>query len=194
MGDETKRRAARMEPEQRRQQFLDVAIRLFCEHGVDSTTMQQIAQGSGVSYGLFYHYFRSRDELLEAAIGRMSVLPQVQEYLGELDRPAREHLRGLPGFYLGLLEERRDIVWLVFSESRKRPWLAEKFGALAVLFRKALYDYLAARQACGEIRVGTDLDVATRVIWSYLFMRHLWIEEEPPAEEHLDVILSGLLA
>lgn len=155
--------------------------------------MQQIADGSGVSYGLFYHYFRSRDELLEAAIEKMSVLPEIQEYLGRTERPARLHLRELPGLYLNLLQPRRDIVWLVFSESRKRPWLAARFSDLAVLFRKALYDYLAARQAAGEIKAGTDLDVATRVIWSYLFMRHLWIEDEPPAEEHLDVILNGLL-
>ena len=90
------------------------------------------------------------------------------------------------------MEQRRDIVWLLFSESRKRPGLAQKLGELAVDFRAALSDYLQARIPHGEVRTDIDLDVATRLIWSYLFMRFLWIEDEPEVELHMAILLDGL--
>lgn len=92
------------------------------------------------------------------------------------------------------MEERRDIVWLIFSESRKRPALSQRLTELAEKFRKALKDYLEARSRHGEIREGTELEIATRVIWSHLFMRFLWIETEPDAKVHLEIILNGLLS
>jgi len=55
-----------------------------------------------------------------------------------------------------------------------------------------LADYLSARSVHGEVREGVDLDAATRLVWSYLFMRFLWIENEPNVELHMSIILDGL--
>ena len=184
----------RLPPEERKQQLLESALELFCEKGVDGTTMHQLAEHAGVSYGLFYHYFSSKDEVLNTAVRQTTVLPLIEEFLSAHDEPARSLLMGLPAFYLEVMETRREIVWLLFTESRKRPGLAEKLSELAVDFRKTLSDYLKARASQGEVREGIDLDVATRLIWSYLFMRFLWIESEPDAELHMSIILDGLCA
>ena len=182
----------RLPPEERKQQLLESALELFCEKGVDGTTMHQLAHHAGVSYGLFYHYFTSKDEVLQTAVRQTTVLPLIEEFLSHHQQSARTLLMKLPSFYLEVMETRREIVWLLFTESKKRPGLAEKLSELAVDFRKTLSDYLQARAAHGEIREGDDLDVATRLIWSYLFMRFLWIEDEPDAEQHMAIILDGL--
>jgi AcrR family transcriptional regulator len=182
----------RLPPEKRKQQLLESALELFCEKGVDGTTMHQLADHAGVSYGLFYHYFNSKDEVLNTAVRQTTVLPVIADFLSAHDQPARSLLMRLPNFYLEVMETRRELVWLLFTESRKRPGLAEKLAELAVDFRKTLSDYLKARAAHGEVREGVDLDVATRLIWSYLFMRFLWIENEPDVNLHMSIILDGL--
>jgi AcrR family transcriptional regulator len=50
----------------RRQQLLDAAMACFSRKGFQETTMQDISREAGVSYGVLYHYFRSKDEIIEA--------------------------------------------------------------------------------------------------------------------------------
>jgi len=52
--------------EQRRSDLLASSRRLFVEKGIAATTLEEITDGAGVSKGLFYVYFRSKDELVSA--------------------------------------------------------------------------------------------------------------------------------
>ncbi|MCS6828879.1 MAG: TetR/AcrR family transcriptional regulator [Caldilinea sp.] len=60
------------EYDERYAEFLDVAQRLFYQKGYDQTSVQDIIQEMGVAKGLFYHYFRSKADLLDALIERMA--------------------------------------------------------------------------------------------------------------------------
>ena len=51
----------------RRQQILSAALDLFAEHGRDGATNEEIAERAGVTPGLIYFYFRSKDDLFLAA-------------------------------------------------------------------------------------------------------------------------------
>ena len=104
-----------------------------------------------------------------------------------------QHLGALVPFYLELLEESREVVWLIFSESRKRPNLASRIEKLGEESRTALIDYLQARKDAGEVRADCDLEVTARLIWGHLFMRHLWVEPDaPPAEAAITELLRGV--
>lgn len=186
---------SRLSPEERKRTFVEVAIRLFFENGVESTTMQQIAKEAEVSYGLFYHYFRSKDDLLTAAVDELSKENIIGELLSHHEIPLREQLCRLSGKYLEMMEAQREIVWLFLSESRKRPSLAVRLHAAGQDMRRHLCDYLRARQALGEVREGIDLDAVARLLYSHLFLRHLWDEPEVPCvESFVDVLLQGVLA
>jgi len=50
----------------RRKQILEAALVLFLEKGINGTTMQDIADKAGISKGLIYRYFSSKNEILEA--------------------------------------------------------------------------------------------------------------------------------
>ena len=50
--------------ELKRQQILDGALKVFCEKNVASTTVDDICNKVGCSHGLFYHYYKNKDELL----------------------------------------------------------------------------------------------------------------------------------
>lgn len=61
------------DPEVRREEILDAAQALFTQKGYDATSIQDIIQAVGIAKGTFYHYFRSKLELLDAVIERLLV-------------------------------------------------------------------------------------------------------------------------
>lgn len=58
------------EYDERYNEFLDVAQRLFYQKGYEQTSVQEIIQAIGVAKGLFYYYFSSKADLLDAMIER----------------------------------------------------------------------------------------------------------------------------
>ena len=56
------------EYDERRAEILVTAERLFLEHGYDETSVELIINEIGIAKGTFYHYFRSKNELLDAIV------------------------------------------------------------------------------------------------------------------------------
>lgn len=56
------------EPEVRRQEIMDTALRLFGEKGYEKTSITDIAKAIGVAQGLCYRYFPSKEALFDSAI------------------------------------------------------------------------------------------------------------------------------
>ena len=56
------------EPEVRKQEMLDTAMRVFAEKGFEATTMKDIAAEMNVVSGLCYHYFQNKQQLYEEAL------------------------------------------------------------------------------------------------------------------------------
>lgn len=59
-----------MSASETRRQIVDVADRLFYEHGFEATSFADIAQEVGLSRGNFYYHFKTKDEILSAVIAR----------------------------------------------------------------------------------------------------------------------------
>lgn len=56
------------EPEVRKQEILDTAIKVFVDKGYDKTSISDIAKAMNISQGLCYRYFKSKEEIYDAAI------------------------------------------------------------------------------------------------------------------------------
>ena len=56
------------DPDERKQEIIDGAIRLFAEKGYDKTSISDIAKSLGISQGLCYRYFESKEQIYDAAI------------------------------------------------------------------------------------------------------------------------------
>lgn len=54
--------------DERRQEILDAAIRVFATKGYDKTSISDIAKESGISQGLCYRYFTSKEMIYDEAI------------------------------------------------------------------------------------------------------------------------------
>jgi AcrR family transcriptional regulator len=75
----TKPRPRTKPPEERRDELMNAAQRLFLKQGVPETTIEQITSGADVAKGTFYLYFSSKEDIL-AALG---------------DRFGQKHLEGI---------------------------------------------------------------------------------------------------
>jgi AcrR family transcriptional regulator len=60
----------RLSPQARREQLLDVALELAAQGDVAQVSAKEVAEHAGVSEGLVFHYFGTRQELVTAAVSR----------------------------------------------------------------------------------------------------------------------------
>ena len=108
------------EHDERRNELLDIAQKLFCEQGYTKTPISAIIKEAGVAKGTFYHYFKSKDDLIDGLAGRVS-----EEILKVIDIAlAKEELNAI---------ERFNTLCKVSAR-----WKAEHQGMLMVLI-KAMY-------------------------------------------------------
>ncbi len=58
--------------EERRNEILDVAERLFCAKGFDNTSTNDILEEIGIARGTLYYHFKSKEDILDAMIERLT--------------------------------------------------------------------------------------------------------------------------
>lgn len=59
------------EHDERKTEILDTAKSLFLSKGYDKTTVNDILKAIGIAKGTFYHYFKSKEEVMEAVVMRV---------------------------------------------------------------------------------------------------------------------------
>src|SRR5437016_13390047 len=98
----------------RRDAFLDVAQRLVQAKGFESMSIQDVLDELEVSKGAFYHYFDSKQALLEAVVERFAdgAMATVAPILGDPDLPA---LRKLEKVFAGIARWKAESKELVLA-------------------------------------------------------------------------------
>ncbi len=84
----------------RRQEILDGAMRLFIEKGYDKTSISDIAKYLGISQGLCYRYFTSKEEIFIAAIDEYakSIVDQMLKIITDPKLTLEEKIAGQISF------------------------------------------------------------------------------------------------
>jgi AcrR family transcriptional regulator len=118
--------------EDKRRQLLDAAVRVFARKGYHASRVGDIAEEAGVAHGLLYHYFKSKDDVLEAVFHEnWSVLLARIASVEETDEPAVDQLRHIAAIVLRTWLHLPDVVRVVIREFGRSPELAERIGELA---------------------------------------------------------------
>jgi AcrR family transcriptional regulator len=83
--------------EERREEIIEAASRLFLVKGYDRTTMKDVMERLQIAKGTIYHYFKSKEELLEAVLDSLvtDLVRQMEEFSAESQGNALERLRYL---------------------------------------------------------------------------------------------------
>jgi TetR/AcrR family transcriptional regulator, fatty acid metabolism regulator protein len=118
--------------EEKRRQLLDAAVRVFARKGFHASRVGDIAEEAGVAHGLLYHYFESKDQVLEAVFhDNWRVLLARIGSVEESDEPAADQLRHIAAVVLRTWLHLPDVVRVVIREFGRSPELAGRIGELA---------------------------------------------------------------
>ena len=151
--------------EDKRRLLLDAAVRVFARKGFHASRVSDIAEEAGVAHGLLYHYFDSKDEVLEAVFDEnWSVLLARIESVEQTDESAVDQLRHIAAIVLRTWLHLPDVVRVVVREFGRSPEVAERIGVLAQpIF--AIERVIARGIERGEFRQDVDPRFAATVVY-----------------------------
>jgi AcrR family transcriptional regulator len=106
-------------PEERKQELIDTAERLFLEKGYEQTTVADIVREIEVAQGTFYYYFSSKEEILEAIIEKdiTALEEDVRQIMSREDANAAIKLNAVVNSIIGISTSRREIMNYLHEES-----------------------------------------------------------------------------
>lgn len=185
----------RRQAERRRIQFIDTALEVFASQGFDGTSVKDLAEAAGATQGLLYHYFASKEALLEAALERHYFLPELRRIAApDRDGPAAEVLLELARGFASMLDERRAVVQLMLREAPSNPAVRERLDRGREEGVRLLADYLRSRVNVGELRPH-DCENSARLLFYAVLAAHLAnTPPDPFLPSVVHVLLHGLLA
>ena len=195
---------AKAPPVDRRRQILDAAIRVFARQGFHACRVSDIAREAGVAYGLVYHYFNSKDQVLnELFVERWSLLLAAIEEVDSRPIPPREKLDAVAGFIIDSYRHDTELRKVLIVEVTRA---ANSFGRTHLPEISQAYDLIAKivrdAQAAGDFR--DDVDPTFASMWFYGAIEQLlsgWVFELIPGGEQdferarvmvVDTICGGL--
>jgi AcrR family transcriptional regulator len=186
----------------KRQQLLGAAVRVFARKGFHASRVGDIAEEAGVAHGLLYHYFKSKDQVLEAVFhDNWSLLVARIESVEETDESAADQLRHISAIILRTWLHLPDVVRVVIQEFGRSPELAERIGELTLPI-DAIQRVITRGIEIGEFRKDIDPQFAATVVYGSIDeLLTGWVLGRLPADEEnvakaeqtlVEVILLGL--
>ncbi|PIP13075.1 MAG: hypothetical protein COT45_02315 [bacterium (Candidatus Stahlbacteria) CG08_land_8_20_14_0_20_40_26] len=106
------------EREERKNTILKAAMRVFSTKGFVTTTMNDIAREAGFSKSALYFYFGSKEEIFIEIIKK--IITDFKEFIEKLGRetiPTTEKIEKLFNTVLNYVEEKREIITILYSET-----------------------------------------------------------------------------
>ena len=146
----------------KRRLILDAAVRVFARQGFHTCRVSDIADEAGVAYGLVYHYFDSKDQILDTLfLERWDILLRAIQEVDEQPIPPREKLYAIAVLHRRLLparprpdegDHRRGHARREHVRPHPPPQIQNAYVGIAAIVEQA--------QADGEFRAGVTPDFA----------------------------------
>jgi AcrR family transcriptional regulator len=114
----------------KRRVILDAAVRVFAREGFHTCRVSDIADEAGVAYGLVYHYFKSKDQVLDTLfLERWDFMLDAIRETDARDVPARDKLAGIAGFIIDSYRHDPELMKVIIVEVTRA---ANSFGAVHI--------------------------------------------------------------
>lgn len=187
----------------KRRLLLEAAVRVFARRGFHAARVGDIAEEAGVAHGLLYHYFSSKEEVLETIFRETwaDLLAAVRD-VEESGEPAQEQLRQVAAILLRSWRRDPDLVRVLVRGVARSSELDRRVGDVGDAFA-AIERIVRRGQEAGELR--PELDARLTSVIFYGAIEELltgWVLELLPdsdedvarAEQTVVEIVSGGLA
>ncbi len=190
----------------RREAILQAAVRVFARRGFHACRVSDIAEEAGVGYGLVYHYFASKDEVLDTLfLERWNVMLEAIRAADAQEIPAREKLAAIASFIIDSYRHDPELMKVIIVEVTRA---ANSFGERHLGHIREAYTLIAQiverAQRDGSFRSGIDAQLAAMVFYGVIEqVLTSWIFGLLPTEDGdfertkrlvLDAVCGGLEA
>lgn len=174
----------------KRQLLLDAAIRVFARKGYHAARIGDIAQEAGVAYGLLYHYFASKERVLETVFrDTWTAMLEAVNGIEAAGGPAREQVRRVAAVVLGSWKLNPDLVRVLVREVTRSPHLQNEVGEIRQAM-DALERIVTRGQEAGEFRASLHPRLAAWVVYGALEeVLTGWVMGAPPENDE-DVAIA----
>jgi TetR/AcrR family fatty acid metabolism transcriptional regulator len=168
----------------KRRIILDAAIRVFAREGFHRCRVSAIANEAGVAYGLVYHYFRSKDEVLDTLFTeRWTLLLEEIAAVDARDLPIRDKLHAIASFIIDSYRHNPDLMKVIIVEVTRA---ANTFGRAHMDEISRAYEGIAQiirkGQDAGAFRSDFPAEFATLCFYGAIEqVLTAWIFEAMPA-------------
>jgi TetR/AcrR family fatty acid metabolism transcriptional regulator len=151
----------------KRRLILDAAVRVFARQGFHTCRVSDIADEAGVAYGLVYHYFQSKDEVLDTLfLERWNVMLEAIRETDAQEIPAREKLHAIASFIIESYRHDPDLMKVIIVEVTRA---ANSFGAVHLTKIAEAYGQIAGiveqAQKSGEFRDSVSAQFAAMAFY-----------------------------
>ena len=132
----------------KRRQILDAAVTVFARQGFHATRVSDIADEAGVAYGLVYHYFNSKDQVLnELFLERWSLLLAAIDEADASDQTPRQKMAVVAGFIVDSYRHDPELMKVIIVEVTRA---ANSFGRTHLEEIRRAYEGIAKIVADGQ--------------------------------------------
>ncbi|HET7128627.1 MAG TPA: TetR/AcrR family transcriptional regulator [Gaiellaceae bacterium] len=157
-----------MTADDKRRRILEAAVRVFAAQGYDASRVGDVAKEAGVAYGLVYHYYESKEAVLEAvfreAWGRLLAAVALAEETGT---NAAEQLELVVKIVLRAWRDDPDLVRLLVREVTRNPHIQDELDEIGQAFA-SLERMVSRGQADGTFRAELDPKLAAWMLYGAL--------------------------
>ncbi len=153
---------------EKRRRILRAAITVFARNGYYASKVGDVAKEAGVAYGLVYHYFGSKEQLLDTIFRRTwtNMLEAVEE-VERADGPAREQIHAIARIVLGAWQLDPELIRVLVREVARGPRLEQEIDEIGRAF-DALERVVARGQEKGELRGDIEPRLAAWILYGAL--------------------------
>jgi TetR/AcrR family fatty acid metabolism transcriptional regulator len=124
----------------KRRLILDAAVRVFARQGFHACRVSDIADEAGVAYGLVYHYFASKDEVLNTLfLERWNVMLELIREVDQQPLAVRDKLGAIASFIVESYHHDPDLMKVIIVEVTRA---ANSFGDTHIDTIREAYDLI----------------------------------------------------
>jgi AcrR family transcriptional regulator len=149
----------------REQKIIDAAVTVFAREGFHEARVSDIAREADVAYGLVYHYFKTKEAVLERIFEQTwTQLSEGLRAVSEREAPVTERLESVVKLMLKSYRLAPDLIRVLVVEVTRSGHLRGRVDAIAAAF-SVIEDLIREGQESGELRTGLDAKLASYALW-----------------------------
>jgi AcrR family transcriptional regulator len=174
----------------KRQVILEAAVRVFARQGFHTCRVSDIADEAGVAYGLVYHYFSSKDEVLDTIfLDRWDVMLAAIAEVDACAIPPRDKLYAIAAFIIDSYRHDPDLMKVIIVEVTRAAntfarthleQIREAFAGIAQIVRVAQAQAAFRTEITPEFAALAFYGAIEQVLTGWIF------NSEPVGDAELD--------